>query len=338
MRVKKLLRPASSLVILAVLAWRMDWRQVADQFAHLRWGFWLLAVLLYVLTQVASSLRWQWLSRPLGFERPLGHYFAFYFIGMFFNLMLPTSVGGDVVRAWYLDGGSGRRLSAFLSVFVERLSGLLVLVVVACVADLLCPVALPARIHLTVWGLAGGAILGLVALFVFGRLRWPFARFRKLHDKLARFNQQLSAAVLLYLRLPRLLLATTFLSLVVQAGNVVLVWLIAVALDAPVPFSFCWILMPVVALLTLLPSVGGTGVREATAVVMLVPLGISQEAALSLAFLWFLAQASAGLGGLGFYLFGRYPRFTKDVEQEAGITDQESGTCEPDAELNDHAA
>jgi uncharacterized membrane protein YbhN (UPF0104 family) len=147
-------------VILAVLAWRTDWHQVGEAFAHLRWGLWLLAVPLYVLTQVVSSLRWQWLSRPLGFDRPLRHYFAFYFIGMFFNLVLPTSVGGDVVRAWYLDGGSGRRLSAFLSVFVERLSGLMVLIVIACVADLLCPVPLPARIHWTVWGPDALARLG----------------------------------------------------------------------------------------------------------------------------------------------------------------------------------
>jgi hypothetical protein len=326
-------------VILGVLAWRIDWHQVADAFAHLHWGLWLVGVLLYVLTQVVSSLRWQWLSRPLGFQRPLGHYFAFYFIGMFFNLVLPTSVGGDVVRAWYLDGGSGRRMNAFLSVFVERLSGLLVLVVIACVADLLCPVPLPARIHLTVWGLAGGAVLALVALFLFGRLRWPFARFRTLHDKLARFNRQLSAALLLYLRRPRLLLATTLLSLLVQAGNVVLVWLIAVALGADVPFSFCWILMPVVALLTLLPiSVNGMGVREGATVLMLAPLGVGYDTAISLAFLWFFAQATAGLGGLGFYLFGRYPRFSAAKVSQSGMDGQELEACEAKGEVNDHAA
>jgi uncharacterized membrane protein YbhN (UPF0104 family) len=335
MRVKKLLRPACSLAILGVLYWRY-WRQVADAFAHLHWGLWLLGVLLYVLTQVVSSLRWQWLSRPLGFTRPLGHYFAFYFIGMFFNLVLPTSVGGDVVRAWYLDGGSGRRMSAFLSVFVERLSGLLVLLVVACVADLVCPVPLHPLVHLAVWGLAGGAVLGLVGLFVFGRLPWPFARFRTLHARLVRFHQQLHAALLLYLRRPRLLLVTTVLSLLVQAGNVVLVWLIAVALDAPVPFSFCWILMPVVALLTLLPiSVNGMGVRELATMALLAPFGVGSGTATSLAFLWFAAQASAGLCGIGFYLFGRYPRFTKD--KEAGIGGPDSA-AEPGAELNGNAA
>ncbi len=42
------------------------------------------------------------LSGVLGFGGSLARYLAYYFIGMLFNLFLPTSVGGDVVRAWYL--------------------------------------------------------------------------------------------------------------------------------------------------------------------------------------------------------------------------------------------
>src|SRR5207244_2735510 len=86
--------------LLALLAWRTDWARLSAAFAGLRLNFWLAAVGLYVLTQVVSAVRWQMLSRPLGFEQPLSHYVGFYFIGMFFNLFLPTSVGGDVVRAW----------------------------------------------------------------------------------------------------------------------------------------------------------------------------------------------------------------------------------------------
>src|SRR5204863_360725 len=79
-----------------------DWGHVGAAFGNLQLRWWLLAAGLYYLTQVASSLRWQILARPLGFHRPITQYLSFYFIGMFFNLFLPTSVGGDVVRAWYL--------------------------------------------------------------------------------------------------------------------------------------------------------------------------------------------------------------------------------------------
>src|SRR5262249_43832174 len=148
--------------------------------------------------------------------------------------------------AWYLDGGSGRRLPAFLSVFVERLSGLLVLLVIAIVAVIFCPLHLEPFIPLTVLGLAGAALLTLAALFALPYLPWPPGRFPVVYAKLLRFHDQLVAALRLYCQHPRLLVSTTILSFLVQAGNVVLVWLIGLALSLPVPLSFYWILVPVV--------------------------------------------------------------------------------------------
>ena len=143
MTMRKGLRLLGSVVLLGWLAWRTDWRQVGDAFLHLRWALWTAALGVYTLTQLVSALRWGLLARPLGFRRPAWHFVGFYFIGMFFNLFLPTSVGGDVVRAWYLDGGSGRRLAAFLGSFIDRLSGLLALLAMACVALAFCPIPLP---------------------------------------------------------------------------------------------------------------------------------------------------------------------------------------------------
>ncbi len=75
------------------------------------------------------------LARVQGFGGSPGRYLAYYFIGMFFNLLLPTSIGGDMVRTWYLVTREGsalprekRRAAAFLSVFGDRLNGLVALV------------------------------------------------------------------------------------------------------------------------------------------------------------------------------------------------------------------
>jgi hypothetical protein len=294
----KKLRLGASGVLLAVLAWRTDWRQVGDAFAHLHLALWLLGVGVYVLTQLVSSLRWQLLARPLGFQHSLGAFIRFYFIGMFFNLALPTSVGGDVVRAWYLDGRSGRRLNAFVSVLADRCSGLLVLLAMAGVAALVCPLELPGWIRGSVGSMAGGVLLGLAALPLL--LRWT-SRFSR--------TRRLASAARLYLRHRRTLLVAAFLSVVVQAANVLLVWLIGQALAVPVPASYYWILVPTVTLLTLLPSINGMGVRENATVVLLAPLGVSGGAAVSLALLWFAAYTTASLAGAGFYLFGHFPRF-----------------------------
>src|SRR5207247_2680268 len=63
--------------------------------------------------------------------------------------------------------------------------------------------------------------------------------------------------------LPRLMLRASLWSLLVQLLNVLLVWCAARAVDVPVPLGFCFVLMPLVALLTLAPiSVNGMGIRE----------------------------------------------------------------------------
>lgn len=309
------------MLILAAVAWKTDWSQVAEAFANARWHLWLCAVVVYGLTQIVSSLRWQLLSRPLGFHRPLRQHTAFFFIGMFFNLLLPTSVGGDVVRAWYLDGGSGRRMAAFLSVFIDRFSGLVVLVAITCLAALLCPVTLPPWLAGGVALLAAGAVFGTAFLLAVGF--WyrraevstlPAASTRgtiaKLIDKVRRFALSLVGAVTLYSRYPRLFAAATLLSLVVQAANVVVVWLVGEALGLAVPPAYYFVLVPLVTLATLLPvSIGGHGVREAAMIVLLGPLGVGSGSAVSLSFLSFLTYATISLVGVGFYLFGNYPRF-----------------------------
>src|SRR3954452_25504408 len=76
---KKLLRPAGSVALLAFLAWRTDWGEIARAFAGLRLGWWLLAVGLYAMTQVVSSLRWRLLAGPLGFRQTLRQFIAYYY-------------------------------------------------------------------------------------------------------------------------------------------------------------------------------------------------------------------------------------------------------------------
>jgi uncharacterized protein (TIRG00374 family) len=298
--VSKKLRLLVSVAILVWLAWRTDWEQVGNTFSHLRLEFWLAATGLFLLAQVTSSVRWRLLARPLGFQSPLHQFIRFYFVGMFFNLLLPTSVGGDVVRACYLDGGSGRRLPAFLSVFVDRFSGLLVLLALACVADIFCPVVLPSWIGISIWATAGCALLGLLTLSAVRR-----ASCFALHT--SRSARSLSESLTLLFGSPRLLLTTTALSVLVQLANVVLVWLIGRAIDARVPAGYYGIVVPMVTLLTLLPvSLNGMGVREGGMVLFLAPLGIPSATALSLAFLWFSVLVAASLFGAGIYLFGNF--------------------------------
>jgi hypothetical protein len=303
------------LVLLVLVAWWTDWGRVVENVARMNWGWWLTAFAIYVGTQIVSSLRWQLLARPMGFRAPLGRFIALYFVGMFFNLVLPTSVGGDVVRAWYLGRSNpgemkpGRGVAAFGTVLLDRLSGLLMLLSLACVAVCFCPAEVAPWLPWTVWGLTAAAIASLGLLALLARMPSPLQRFPRINAKITGLGRHLTEAVRLSVWDPKLLAATTLLSLVVQLANVVIVWMIGRGLGVEILPTYYGVVVPLVSLLTMLPvSVNGMGVREGTTVLLLAPVGVPGGAAVSLAFLWFLTQAAASLVGVVFYVGGRFVR------------------------------
>ncbi len=303
-------RVIGSICLLGWLATRMDWPEVGEKFRHLDGRLWLAALFLYLLTQLASTWRWRLFARASGLDGSFRHYLSYYFVGMFFNLVLPTSVGGDAVRAWYLSRhpgpNTGRRMAAFLSVLADRVSGVAVLVGVACVAAAFCPVPLDPRIKAIVAAVGGAAVVGVVGLPLLERaLRSQRLATPRLHRL-----RQVVGAGMDYAKHGWLMAGTAVLSLVVQVGNVIVMALVAAGLGLEVPWMYYGIVMPLVSLLTLLPiSLNGMGIREWSTAKLLHPVGVGETEAVTLAFLVFLAQTAAGLTGVVPYLGGRLPRF-----------------------------
>jgi glycosyltransferase 2 family protein len=308
--VNKIIRIVVSATLLAWLGWRMDWRQIGATLTHIRMGYWWAAVGLYLLTQGISSLRWQLLSRPLGFERPLSDYTRFYFIGMFFNLFLPTSVGGDVIRAYLLRTENTGKLNAFLSVLVDRGSGLLVLLCLGLAGIWASPVPLPAHLRNAVFVVTAVAFAAMAGAAILSKVSKRLERVQRLMDGLS-----------VYARKPALLASTTGVSLLVQAANVAVVYLAGLALGLDVPPGYYVVAVPMVTLLTLVPiTLNGLGIREGGMIVFLAPVGVEAAQAVSLAWLWFMVFTAASLVGGLVYLLGDFSR-PKEISHDAVVGD-----------------
>ncbi|MFL5328892.1 MAG: lysylphosphatidylglycerol synthase transmembrane domain-containing protein [Gemmataceae bacterium] len=325
-----ILRMVFSALILGWLATRVNWQHVFAAFAGLRWGYWVAAVGVYIVCQLLCAVRWLWLSRPLGFTQSLGRFTAIYFVGMFFNLFLPTSVGGDAVRAVYLAKGTGRRINALLSVLLDRFSGVVVLIALACIATAMSPVQLPAQFKLLIWGLGVAAILGLLTLPWFAalvaKIHWPGeGRLAWVAAKMRRVGEATGGAVKLFRGRPGMLAGTTLLSIVVQVLNVVVVWLVGIALGLDVSPVYYGVAAPMVTLLTLIPlSLNGVGIREGGMVLFLAPAGVSKEIAITLAFLWFCVQTTTSVLGAAVYLIGHF-KPPEPASGEPSSSEGESG-------------
>lgn len=284
------------LISLGVLGWligHVHWQPIWEALAGVHLGCWSAALGIYCAAQVVSSYRWMLLARPLGFSEPLPRFAGLYFMGMFFNLFLPTSMGGDVVRAWRLAGRPGRRGAAFLSVIGERLSGLVALMLLACAASLLAGESASAGATVTIWGVTLAGVLGWLLL----------PRLGGIHPKLRALAESMSLCG----RDRRRWWTALVLSFLVQAASAVQIWLLGVGLGLPAPFLAYAVAVPLVTLATLLPiSLNGIGIREASLALFLGGSGVDSSGALALGLLWLTMLLAAGaLGGVAFALGGR---------------------------------
>jgi hypothetical protein len=158
------LRAAKVLVSAGLLAILCSWVQWEDVLAIARRadaGWLCAAVALSFVLVAASCWKWQILLRLQGHVVPFGPLYRWYFIGYFYSNFLPSNVGGDVARAWLAGRRIGSASTALVSVFAERFTGLVFLLLMAILLpftdrDLGC---LPA-----LWIPAAAAFAGLLAL------------------------------------------------------------------------------------------------------------------------------------------------------------------------------
>ncbi len=115
-------------VLLAVLYRNVDFAKFRGALEGLQWGWLPLIYGLFLLNTTLSSWKWKMLLASDGVHVPLGTLLSSYLIATFFNLFMPSSIGGDAYRV--VDTGKhGGSAKSFASVFADRLTGFLALAI-----------------------------------------------------------------------------------------------------------------------------------------------------------------------------------------------------------------
>ena len=188
-----------------------------------------------------------------------------YFEGAFFNLFLPTLIGGDIVRGYFIYKMTRGHDASIASILVDRLCGSAALILIAVTALALAYGTLNdpqvAFGILTVVACFAGAMLVLLN-------RWLTIRVSGVLSVigLARFQVKLHGlvdALQRYRRHHRALAQAFLLSALLQALIIVTYYLIGVGLNLGVPLLYFFLFVPLVTAVSMLPvSVAGLGVRE----------------------------------------------------------------------------
>jgi hypothetical protein len=221
-------------------------------------------------------------------------------LALFVNNFLPSSLGGDAVKAYCLHELSGRRQEVFGLVILDRFLGLLCLVALSCTALIFSGAgALPANIRLTIYLMLAMTVLALLFSLHPG--------LGEVTDRLLssmapnHFGKRLPAALaaLQLFRYSGVIVRKAFyLSLGAQSFYVLNYYLIAKSLGIDLPLTFFVFFVPINVILGLVPSVNGLGVREA-AYLFYATEYIGAGAALSLSLLsTFTLFLTGCLGGI----------------------------------------
>lgn len=233
--------------------------------------FLMLSILVGVLVNLGSALKWFMLIKSQQLGAGYWRTFAYYLVGQFYNQILPTSVGGDVVRSYELGKFSGRQADSLASVFVERYTGVLVLLLLAGLAVL----TQLSRLNV-------GFVLASIAAFSIGLglIAWMIVdqrAYQSVRTKLTGLSPTISAkTTLVFEKLDKLLLSVDayrhhpraiFLafinSLLFYALAVLNIFVTALVFDLNVSFSDICIATPIIMLIMNLPiSLGNIGLME----------------------------------------------------------------------------
>ena len=290
------LRVGGTIALMALAVRGVEWDRLRDAFGGVDWRWWLAGLAILVAVQFVAALRWAVLARPVGFDLPLSVFVRRYFEGLFFNLVLPTSIGGDVVKAYRLSDTSGGRVLAACTVLADRVAGLVALAVIALTAWIARRHSLSLLPALLIGaGLAGGVFaVATVAVGNLGRLVRVLPPVSALEAAVAR--------LLPYQQRPGLVTSAIGWGLIVQIGGVLSVACVGRALGVEVGLSTWFVVVPLVNLTMVLPiSIGGVGVREGMMSLLLAPFGVPRETAVAVGLLTLLTAVVCGLlGGIVF--------------------------------------
>lgn len=299
-------RPIVSVGLLAILVSKIDPSTLvpADRSLPGTLAFLILGLVLMGASFVLASWRWQRVlavfDAHIGLRTLLAHYLA----GQFVGNVLPSTVGGDVLRITRLSKDTKSTEVAFASVVIERLTGFFALPLLTFVGFIARPDLLDhgrSWIALATAGVSLAFLAIILALAASPRLAGRF----KDHENWMRFIGAVHVGIDGLRRDPRDAFAALGAAIAYQLSVVSAVYCAVHTIGLTVPNGAVLAFVPAVAMAQVLPiSVGGLGIREGMLALLLHPLGVKTGQAVAVGLLWYAMTLVVSLAGAPSFALG----------------------------------
>lgn len=301
-----------------VICWLLRQKEPREALLRVSAAKIAIGVLCYAACQMLNAYKWGLISAAMGYPQPFRELARLYFIGMFANFFLPTSVGGDLLKIGLMTPLGVPASVGALSVFMGRFTGLLAMLVVGAAGGVAAgglaagAMGTQAR-HLLVVALGLSVLVVVVGVVaVLGESRWKLAD--RLPKPLAGPWRRIAAGLAGFGSQRKLLGIVLLMSLVFQLLMVALNAYLGYAVHVTPGWVHWFWLVPVFELGGMIPAgFGGIGPREVAAQKALEALGLDAGGACSL--LWQAVKILTSLPG-GFLLAGIRRREAKSAAEE----------------------
>ncbi|MFO7891306.1 MAG: lysylphosphatidylglycerol synthase transmembrane domain-containing protein [bacterium] len=261
-----------------------------------------LALCIFLVSHCIGSYQWWLLLQAEKIKINFFNALKFYFVGLFFNNFLPSSLGGDLFRMFDINKFSSKGTSAVFSVIIDRFMGFFVL---SCFAVLAFPVIILENLfdqqYITYFLIFIGIWVFILFLFFNKKVAQPFAW---VYEKLAPEEIHLKTIEVYrkihsFGRSRSLFIKLVFISILIQSLRIFMHYMVSRSLDVNVSCKYFFFIIPFIAIISSLPiSIGGIGIRESIGMILFSSIAaIQNDVAVSIEFLAFLVAIFSSLPG-----------------------------------------
>ena len=283
-----------SLVLLTIIFLNVDFKTSWEYIKLVNPGVYLTVVGCLALSNCSSAVRWHMILNKLGSSPGIFVMIKILAVGLFFNQILPSAVGGDLVRVYRCRLVGVELLKATKSVLIERFIGFLTMLCcfVICSVILMQKINDPSINNLLIMV----SVFSVIAILLFLSLDMLPAPL--INSRIAKKIVSISFDARRILRSKELFLKTILCSLVSIFLLTLSYLLFSLALNLPLGFLDWLIIGTLVNVVSILPiSLAGWGVREGIIITLLMAYGVSAEIALAISLLYGLSLIGIGLPG-----------------------------------------
>lgn len=289
-----LAKTAVTFISFYVISRSASWGGVQESFTHMRPEWFGVAVLVFWAAQIVSALRCVYVARTLGGDLDLATSIRAHFVGLWFNQVLPTGLGGDVVKIAILKKRIGIGI-ATRAVVIDRISGLMILMFMLLI-QLPLYVVYFKDLNWVIWAGSVTFVLFLSVLY----FSYHAASIKSQPNFHFGINHLIRIMADIWIfRKGRPLWEQFWTSFIVHLNGIVIFGLIGYSIGLDVVPILFFLAVPVVFIAALFPfSLAGWGVREIGAIWIFAMIGISKEGALGMSVGFGILLLIAGIPGL----------------------------------------